>query len=145
MEQILESLSVFVISPFEDKFAGIMWCIFLAVILVFVSTLRQRATLGKAVKALQEKGCATAETALSAEELGKIPSSALKTRDRLIRTVTEEGKPVRYFLPEENRKKAETLLKATSTPIWLAILEIAALYVVLAILYHLLPWLLDQF
>lgn len=145
MEQILESFSIFVISPFQDSLAGIMWCVFLAVVLVLVSSMYQRATLGKAIRILREKGSTTPENALPGKELGKIPASALKGRGRLIeKTVTEKGEE-RYFLPEENSKKADALLKTTSTPLWLALLELLALYLILAILYYVIPWMFDLF
>ena len=145
MEQILESRSIFVISPFQDTLAGILWCVFLGVVLVFVATLHQKATLGKAVKILREKGSTSEENALSKQDLGKIPPSALKGSGRLIETVVGEDGRERYFLPEKNFKKADAVLKTTSTPIWLALLEILALYLVLAILYYLIPWMFDLF
>ncbi len=145
MDQILESLSVVFISPLKDELATLMWCVFLAVVLVFVSTLRQKVTLGKAVKFFMEKGAFTPETALGKAELGKISPSALKSGYRLMEKVSEKGKEDKYYLPEKNHKKAEAVLKATSTPIWLALLEIAAFYFFLVVLYYVLPYLLDGF
>ncbi|MBR5295135.1 MAG: hypothetical protein IKU24_00930 [Clostridia bacterium] len=144
MQQILESLSVIFISPLKDELAGLMWCVFLAMVLVLVSTLRQRATLGKVIEKIKEKGAISEETALSAKELGKIPSSAVKGKFRLIESVqTKEG--IKYFLPQRNLAKADAILKAGSTPLWLALVELAAFYILLVIIYYVLPYLLDGF
>ncbi len=144
MQQIKESLSVIFISPLKDELAGLMWCVFLAMVLVLVSTLRQQATLGKVLKVLLEKGAFTAENALSQKEFGKISPSALKGKYRLIEK-TGEGKDVKYFLPEKNHEKAHSVLKAGSTPLWLALLELCALYFLLVIIYYVLPLILDGF
>ncbi len=145
MDQILESLSVFVISPFQDELAMMMWCVFLAVVLALGFTAVQRFSLGKAVKILMENGCFSEESAKSAKELGAFREKSVKRYDRMIETVKAEGKPNRYFLPEERKKKADALLKTASSPIWQILLGILGLYVLLAILYYILPLLLAKF
>ncbi len=144
MNQILESLSVLVIPLFEeegklDTLGGILWCVFLAVVLVFLSVLRQNATLGKAVHLLREKGAFTAEKAVPLDQLGKIPAGAYKGSQTLFAKVEQEGKSCLY-LPEKSQKKADALLKTGSAPLWLMLLELLGFYFVLMLLYHLLPW-----
>lgn len=145
MQQILESLSVFVVRPWQDELAGMMWCIFLAVIAAYLITLAQRHSLGKAVKILMNAECFSEESAKSAEELSGFRPKAVKKYDRMIRIAEEEGKPPRYFLPEDRREKAEALLKTASTPFWQILLGIFGFYLALVIMYYVLPLLLEQF
>ena len=144
MDQILESLSVLVIPLFEeegklDTLGSILWCVFLAVVLVFISVLRQNATLGKAIRLLREKNATSAETALPLSQLGKVPASAYKGSETLFGKVEKDGNCFLY-LPEKNEKKADALLKTASAPLWLMLLELLGFYLVLMVLYHLLPW-----
>ncbi len=149
MNQILESLSVLLIPLFDeegrlDPFAGILWCVFVGVLLVFLSVIRQNATLGKALQILREKGATDEESALPAEELEKLPASAYKGNQTLLATVEKEGKCCVY-LPEKSQRKADALLKTTAAPLWLMLLELVGFYAVLKVLFHLLPWVFSIF
>jgi hypothetical protein len=145
MQQILESLSIFVVRPWQDELAGLMWCIFLAVIAAYVFTIAQRQSLGKAVKILMDAECFSEERAKTAKELPGFREKAVKKYDRMIETVKEEGEPARYFLPEDRHKKAEALFKAASNPFWQVLLGIIGFYLALVILYYILPFILEQF
>ena len=149
MNQVLESLSALLIPLFDgegrlDTLGGILWCVFIGVLLVFLSVIRQNATLGKALQLLREKGACDEESALPAEELGKLPVSAYKDNQTLLATVEKEGK--RYvYLPEKSQRKANALLKTSSAPLWLMLLELVGFYAVLKALFHLLPWIFSIF
>ena len=146
MDQILESLSALLIPIYDaegrlDTFGGILWCVFVGVVLVFVSVLRQNVTLGKAIRLLREKGAFSAESAVLADELGKLPASAYQGGQTLFGKVERDG-GYALFLPEKSNRKADALLKAGSAPLWLTILELVGFYLVLLFLYHLVPWVL---
>lgn len=142
MEQIRESLSVLVI-PF-DPLGILLWCVFLAAVLLYFATLRQKYALGKWVETLLEKGCDGEENALSAREIG-LSERRLSHRVRLIEKVKGEDGATRYFLPPENREKAEALLKNSSTPWYVALPELLGFYLFLRLLAYLLPILLSAF
>lgn len=149
MDQILESLSALLIPVTDaegrpDAFGGILWCVFFGVVLVFVSVLWQNATLGKAVRRLREAGATDEETAMELALLGKLPASAYKGSQTLFGTVEKEN-GLCLYLPEKSELKANALLKTASAPLWLTILELAAFYLVLLFIYHLLPWVLSIF
>lgn len=149
MDQILESLSALLIPITDaegraDTFGGILWCVFFGVLLVFLSVLWQNATLGKAVRHLREAGAFREDTAVELTALGKLPASAYKGSETLFKTVEKDGRLCLY-LPEKSEQKANALLKTASAPLWLTILELAAFYLVLLFIYHLLPWVLSIF
>ncbi len=149
MNQILESLSVLLIPLFDeegrlDTLAGILWCVFIAVVLVFVSVIRQNATLGKAIKLLREQNATTEETAVSLSKLGKLPASAYKGSETLFARVEKDGESYLY-LPARSEKKADALLKTASAPLWLMLLELLGFYLVLMLLNYLLPWVFSIF
>lgn len=149
MDQILESLSALLIPVTDaegrpDTFGGILWCVFFGVVLVFVSVLWQNATLGKAVRRLREAGATDEEKAMELALLGKLPTSAYKGSQTLFGTVEKEN-GLCLYLPEKSELKANALLKTASAPLWLTILELAAFYLVLLFIYHLLPWVLSIF
>ena len=149
MNQILESLSALLIPLFDeegrlDTLGGICWCVFIGVVLVFISVIRQNATLGKVIKTLREKGANSEEKAIPLSELGKLPSSAYKGNETLFATVEKDGKCCLY-LPEKSEKKANALLKACDAPLWLMLLELVGFYLVLLVLSHLIPWVFSIF
>ena len=145
MNQVLESLSVLLIPLFDeeggrlDTLSGILWCVFIGVVLVFLSVIRQNATLGKAVRLLQSAGATDETSALPLEELGKLPASAYKGTETLFAKTEKDGKACLY-LPPRSEKKASALLKTASAPLWLMLLELAGFYFVLLLLHYLLPW-----
>ncbi len=141
MQVILESLSVLWISPFRDSTATSVWCVFAAVVGAWIYLVVRRVSLGKAVRALEQNGCHTAETAGSAEKLGISPS-AISPKEKLIARVEKDG-VTHYFLPEESKKKAEYFKKAGGGPLWLNLLLILGAYLVMVITYYLLPDLLE--
>ena len=149
MNQVLESLSALLIPIFDaegrlDTLGGILWCVFIGVLLVFLSVIRQNATLGKALKLLRDAGATDEESALPLEELGKLPASAYKGGETLFATVKKDGKCFLY-LPEKSERKADALLKTASAPLWLMLLELVGFYAVLKALFHLLPWIFSIF
>ena len=143
MEQIKESLSVLWISPVKDDLARILWCIFAAVLLCGAYLIYRRATVGEALRRLSENGCFSEESAKTAEALGLKKASSLTADAHLVKTV--DGDQKRYYIPEELKKKAEYMQKAGKAKWWQAFLGIAGLYLVLVILYHILPSLLGNF
>ena len=142
MQQILESLSVIFISPFRDTFSGLLWCVFLAVILAIAyHSFRRRAILA-VLKKLSEEGCVSSNTAKDARLLfGEKEPLALRFRDRLIACTNEE--PPRYYLPEECTEKAAYYRKSGNSPAWQILLGIVALYAALVAIYYLLPTIID--
>ena len=149
MNQILESLSALLIPLFDeegrlDTLGGICWCVFIGVVLVFISVIRQNATLGKAIHVLREKGATTEDKAIHLAELGKLPSSAYKGNETLFARVEKDGKCCLY-LPEKSEKKADALLKSCDAPLWLMLLELVGFYLVLLVLSHLIPWIFSIF
>lgn len=142
MEQIKESLSVLVI-PFADTLGMILWCVFVGVCIACFSVYKQKLGLGQGVKILLEKEAFTQESAVEIPEK-RIPASCLRGRERLISFTEEKGKK-KFYLPKENEDKARALLKSAKTPLWLALLELVALYAVLFIIYQVLPLILDGF
>ena len=150
MEQIQESLSALLIPIYDaegrlDTMGAIFWCIFLAVVAVFISVRVQNGTVGKIIRTLREKKAETEETAIPLTSLGKVPERVLKGSGTLFATVKDEEGTERIYLPEKSGPKADALLKAGATPLWLAILEIVGLYALLFTIYQFLPWLLEQF
>ncbi|MBR4288288.1 MAG: hypothetical protein IKT50_02490 [Clostridia bacterium] len=143
MEQIKESLSVLWISPARDDLSRVLWCIFVAVLLCGIYLIYRRATVGKALGLLTEKGCFSPESAKTAEELGLKNESALTADAHLIKRL--DGEKKRYYIPEELKKKAEYMQKAGTAKWWHACLGILGLYLVLVILYHILPDLIGKF
>ncbi len=143
MEQIKESLSVLWISPARDEMARILWCIFVAVLLCGAYLIYRRQTVGKALRFLTENGCFSEETAKTVKELGLKNPSSLTADARLVKAV--DGEEKRYYIPEELKKKAEYMQKAGKAKWWQALLLILAMYLVLVVLYHLLPDLLGKF
>lgn len=143
MEQIKESLSVLWISPVRDDLAQILWCIFAAVLLCGAYLIYRRATVGKALRLLTEKGCFSEESAKTCEELGLKNASSLMADAHLVKRL--EGEQTRYYIPEELKKKAEYMQKAGKAKWWQALLGILGLYLVLVVLYHVLPDLLGKF
>lgn len=143
MEQVKESLSVLWVSPVRDDLARLLWCIFLAVLLSGAYLIFRRATVGKALKSLTEKGCFSEETALSASALGLADTRGLEADARLVKKTVEDTP--RYFIPEECRKKSEYMLRAGKTKWWQALLGILGLYLILVVLYYVLPELLGRF
>ncbi len=141
LETVKESLSVLWIAPWQDTLAMILWAIFLAALLTLGYLLLRRFGLGRAIEALTAAGCVDEGSAKSAEELGL--HRGLDGIDRLIERV--DGEPPRYYLPQERQKKAEFFSKTLSTKWWIILLEILALYLVLVILYYILPDLLAGF
>lgn len=143
MEQIKESLSVLWISPVKDDLSRLLWCVFLAVVLCGIYLIYRRATVGKALRLLSEKECFSEETAKTAEELGLKKSAGLTADARLVKKTA--GETARYYIPEELRKKAEYMQKSGSVKWWQALIGILALYLVLVVIYHVLPDLLGKF
>ncbi len=143
MKQVLESLSVLLIPILDgqgrlDTLGGILWCIFIGVLLVFVLVIRQNVTLGRAISLLREKGALDKDKAVPLSELGKFPSACYKGSQTLFSKVEKDGK-IFLFLPERNEKKADALLKIGSAPFYLMLLELLAFYFVLLLLYYFLP------
>lgn len=136
-EVIKESLSVLYFSPVGDDLGLILWAIFLAAAAVLVDLALRRGPMGRAIRALREKGCSDEKSALTARALGLKKEPLFP--DRLIERVTVEGEETRFYLPTENEKKARGLEKAAGTRPWHALLCLAALYLTLVLLYHLLP------
>ena len=128
-----------------DTIGVIFWCIFLAVVAVLISVRLQNKTLGKVILTLREKKANTEETALPLADLGKLPEKALKGSGTLFARVRDEKGAERIYLPEKSEAKADALLKAGATPLWLAILETVGLYFLLFTVHQFLPWLLEQF
>lgn len=135
LQVILESLSVFWISPVKDTLAGLLWCVFIASVGGLIYLLIQRQTLGRFLTALMREGCETPESAKSLKELNlhRLPQS----RGRWIGRV--EGEEERYFLPEEQKKKAESFLKLSEAKPWQTLLIVVGLYFALVAIYYLLP------
>ena len=145
MQEFWEWLSVIVIPPWKDELATVVWCVFLAVIGVWVYWRVRRAKLGKAVRALLDGGHDSPENAASAEELG-VPPKSLNAPDRLAEAVRTEGETPRWYLPEKNRKKAEYFLKAASgSRWWQTALAVLAAYIVMLLAYYFIPSLFDLF
>ena len=142
MAQVKESLSVLVI-PFDDTLGMILWCIFVGVCLSLVSIYSRKLSLGRGVKILLEKKAFSKESAVALPK-NTVPSSALSGRERMIGKVEEDG-TVKFYLPEENKEKAEAVLKGAKTPLWLALVELLGLYAVLFVIYQVLPLILDGF
>ncbi len=143
MEQILESLSVLIIPPFEDSLGGILWCVFIAAFLALVFTKLGSMRWKKVLFALEEKGCVSEETAKTAEELGISPKS-LKKEERLVARLEKEGKTY-YYLPAHCEKKVAAFRKNASSPLWLVLLELVGLYAMLVVIYYALPLILAAF
>ena len=149
MDQILESLSALLIPIFDaegrlDTLGGLCWCVFIGVVLVFISVLRQNATLGKAIRKMRAEDAVTEDKALPLSELGKLPSSAYKGNQTLFAKVEREGKTYLY-LPEKSEKKADFIIKSAAAPLWLMILELIGLYAVLMALHSIVPLLQNLF
>lgn len=149
MKQVLESLSVLLIPILDeegrvDPLGGILWCVFIGVLLVFLSVIRQNATLGKAIKILREQGAVDEESAVPLERLGKLPASAYKGSETLFAKAEKDGKCCLY-LPARSEKKADALLKTAAAPLWLMLLELLGFYLVLMLLNYLLPWVFSIF
>ena len=140
MEVVWESLSVMVVLPFQDSTATLLWCAYLGIMGVLVTLAYQRMTLGKAIAALKEKGCRDPESACSAEELG-LSLPLFSGSERLI-CHSEDAEP-RYWLPEENEGKAAGFVKAASWKLWQIPLFVVGLYLLLVIVYHLIPLVQD--
>lgn len=145
MRSILDSLSVLFISPLRDENALLMWCVFLAVVGVWLYLICRRAGLGRAIRALEEALAFTPESAKSEKELGKGAARGLRARDRLIKTVPGDGGETKYYLPEENLKKAAYFKKAGTSPLWQTLLGFVGLYLVLVLAYYFLPDLIEAF
>ena len=145
MQEFLEWLSVIVIPPWKDDLALTVWCVFLAVVGVWIYLRVRRATLGKAIRALLDAGHTAPETAATAQELG-VSQKVLDAPDRLMAAVRAEGEAPRYYLPEENRKKAECFQKAASgARWWVTALAICAAYLVMLLSYYFIPDLFEIF
>lgn len=140
MAQILESLSVIFLSPAKDQLAFYLWCIYGAVLLVLIYLKYRRMTLGRAVRTLVEGEIFSEDAALPAQKISrnKMVLKALDGGDRLIAKVGKDGEK-RYFIPEERRKKAEYLFKASGDGFLYTLGTAAALYATLVALYYLLP------
>lgn len=143
MEQIKESLSVLWISPARDDLARLLWCAFAAVLLCAAYLIYRRATVGKAIALLTQKECFSEESAKTVEELGLKNAAGLSVDARLVKKTADETP--RYYIPEELKKKAEYMQKAGRAKWWQAGLSILAMYLVLVILYHVLPGFLGKF
>ena len=140
MAQVLESLSVIFLSPAKDKLSFLLWCVFGAVLLVLVYLKYRRNTLGRAVRTLLEGEIFEEEKALPAEKITQKKGvlKALDGRDRLVANVEKDGVK-HYYIPEDRRKKAEYLFKASGDSFLVTLGSAAALYAVLVALYYLLP------
>ena len=137
---IKESLSVLIIPA--NEFGLICWGIFLGVTLAYVSLLARKLRFGKALKRLMDEEAFTPEKAILLKK-SQIPFSALKGKERLLLTVEEEGE-IRFYLPEENVEKAQSFFKGAKTPLWLALIELVALYFLLFFLHQVLPMVLPD-
>ena len=144
MEVILESLSVFWVAPWKDTTALLVWCIFLGASGVLVYWAIRRETTGKMLRKLTEAGCESEETAKSPEELGLKPSLFQNT-DHLLQCVREEGTSPRYYIPEGKKSKAEYFLRAAAANPWKLLGGIAAMYLLMIVIYHLIPTALSFF
>ncbi len=145
MAQVLESLSVIFLSPAKDQLSFLLWCIYGAVLLVLVYLKYRRMTLGRVVRTLLEGEIVSPEAAIPSERISqkKAVLKALETRECLIATVEKEGETC-YFIPEERRKKAEYLMKASGDSFLYTLGTAAALYATLVALYYLLPMIFPE-
>ena len=142
MEQVKESLSVLLISA-NDTLGLILWCVFIGVVISFVSVFGKNRKTRKLIETLLEKEAVSPEKALVLPEKS-IPSSAFKGKERLFALVEkEEGKGI--YIPFRNVEKAEAYLKVAKTPLWLAFLELVAFYALLFIISKVLPLILEGF
>ena len=142
MEQVKESLSVLWISPAKDDLSRLLWCVFLAVLFCGAYLIYRRVTVGEAIGALMKNDCFSPESAKTPKELGLKGTSGLLQDARLVKK-TEDAE-TRYYIPEELRKKAEYMQKSGKAKWWQALLSILALYLVLVVIYYLLPAILDN-
>ena len=138
-EVVKESLSVFVLSPFQDDLALILWGAYLAFLLGMFYWIFRRQTLGKALTALIENEAFSEESAKTAEEMGKIDPAFFAGKDRLIGKVTVKGESPRFYLPENCRKKADYFLKASGEKWWVFPCCALGAYLVIVIIYHSFP------
>ncbi|MBQ4037343.1 MAG: hypothetical protein IJC84_04380 [Clostridia bacterium] len=146
MQQILESLSVVFISPFRDSTAGLLWCVYLAVVAALVYTLIRRGRLKKLVLALQDKGAVSPETALSEEQLAiPLPDEKSLRQEKLVAvTENDDGDPC-YYLPAERQEKIASLFKAGETRLLPVLGGLVGLYALLVAAYYLIPMILNGF
>lgn len=135
MAQILESLSVLWVAPWQDSLAGVLWALWLGILLATCYAWYRRMTLGKALDALLKDGCDSPEKAKSARELCLSPAAAKALqRERMIRKAGEG-----FYLPPESQKKAQAVNKVGSIALWQIPLVALGAYAALVVAYHIIP------
>ena len=136
MSDILTSLSVLWIAPWRDELSGVLWCLWLGVVLAPVYAYIRRRTLGQALTALKEAGASSPETAKTASELGLtgLVARSLGKKDRLAR---REGDA--FYLPEEANKKAEAVIRVAPAAWWILPLVALGAYGVLVAAWYIIP------
>ena len=137
LNQIKESLSVLFVPPWRDEIAMVAWCVYLAVVGVWIYLTYRRVTLGKALRILLDAACTTEESAKTAAEL-KLGKKAGISDERLIATVEKDG-VTRYFLPEDRLKKAQYFLGVSGGSLWKTLLFLAGAYIVMILAYYFAP------
>ena len=129
MQQILESLSVVFISPFRDSTAGLLWCVYLAVVAALVYTLSRRRRMKKLLFALQDKGAVSPESACTAKALAvPVPEAAALRAEKLVAVTENEDGEACFYLPVERQEKVAALLKSGETGFWPVLGGLTGLY-----------------
>jgi len=70
MADFLARLSGFWVSPFQDRFASFLWCIYIAILLAVLYAVYKNRICGVLLETLQKNDCVSTETAKTLEELG---------------------------------------------------------------------------
>ena len=136
MTDVLNFLSPLWVPPWRDSLAGVLWCLWLGVVLATVYAYLRRVTLGGAVAALKKAGASSPETARTPSELGLsgLMARALRSGDRLFR---REGEG--FYLPPESSAKANAVIRVGPAAWWLLPPVALGAYAVLVAAWYIIP------
>lgn len=117
----------------------LVWAVYIAIVISTLATYYNKAILGKAIRAIIEKGVYSKEAALTASELGfakkfyVIRSIEKGVLSRFIRTVEDDKGEKRYYMEEELRIRAELRYSNKGTDLYAVIVGLV-IFLVLAFL-----------
>lgn len=128
----------------EHSLTVMIYAICMGVVISAVYMWYQKNVVGEVARRIIAKGASTEESAVSASELSlsKIQLRELtknQTLARLICTVSEESGETRYFLPEENRIRAEVRYEKEGNGVGGLLLTVALTAVLALLLIWLMP------
>ncbi len=127
----------------------ILISIFVGIIVASIAIVYRRYVLGNIVRKIVDKKAFSEDTAITLEEMGfknvfvKFALRDSSTFKKTVHRVAEEGKAIRYFIPEEIYMHEEIKYCKKNTNVIVIIIGAILFFAAFYLLLNYVPWVLD--